>query len=91
MGCIDKMPYEVLLRNASFSECREYQKKNYSELFTVKPGHKIFDVHIIGIPPVYIALDGEDIIFPYTNPCHGTFLLKVTDPKEAVKIRGSKK
>lgn len=87
MGCIEKMPYEVLLRNASFAECREYQKKHYSERYEVKPGHKIFDVHIIGVPPVYIALDGDDVIFPYTKPCHGTFLLKIKSPEEAAKIR----
>lgn len=87
MGCIEKMHYEVILRNASFDECRKYQKDHYTEIYTVKPGHKIFDVHIIGIPPVYIALDGEDLIFPYTKPCHGTFLLKINSPEEAAKIR----
>lgn len=87
MGCIEKLPYEVLLRNAGFGECMAYQKKNYSELYEVKPGHKIFDVYIIGIPPVYIAVDGEDVIFPYTKPCHGTFLLKIKSPEEAAKLR----
>lgn len=87
MGCIEKTPYEIILRNAGFDECRKYQKDHFSEIYTVKPGHKIFDVHIIGIPPVYIALDGDDIIFPYTKPCHGTFLLKVNSPEEAAKIR----
>jgi len=27
------------------------------------------------------------IIFPYTKPCYGTFLMKVEDPEEAEKIR----
>lgn len=89
MGCIEKMPYEVILRNASFDECRDYQKKNYKELYPVKPGHKIFDVHIIGIPPVYIALDGDYVIFPFTKPCHGTFLLKINSPEEAANTRKS--
>ena len=87
MGCLDKLPYEVILRNASFSECREYLKKNYKEVYTVSPGYKIFDVHIIGVPPVTIALDDDIVIFPYTKPCHGTFLVKVSSEEESVKIR----
>ncbi|WFN37537.1 DUF1894 domain-containing protein [Methanomicrobium antiquum] len=87
MGCLDKLPYEVILRNVSFSECREYLKKNYKEVYTVSPGYKIFDVHIIGVPPVTIALDDDIVIFPYTKPCHGTFLVKVSSEEESVKIR----
>ena len=87
MGCLDRLPYEVILRNSSFSECREYIRKNYREIYTVSPGFKIFDVHIIGVPPVTLALDGNIVIFPFTKPCHGTFLVKVESEEEAVKLR----
>ena len=91
MGCLDKLPYEVILKNSSFIECRDYLKKNYSEIYTVSPGYKIFDVHIIGVPPVTVALDGNIIIFPFTKPCHGTFLVKVDSEEEAIRLRkGSK-
>jgi len=91
MGCLEKLPYEVILRNSSFSECREYLKKNFSEIYTVSPGYKIFDVHIIGVPPVTVALDGNIVIFPFTKPCHGTFLVKVESEEESLRLRKSSK
>jgi hypothetical protein len=32
---------------------------------------------LIGKPPIPIAYDGEYVIFPYTKPCYGSFVLKV--------------
>ncbi|MBQ3719063.1 MAG: DUF1894 domain-containing protein [Methanomicrobium sp.] len=87
MGCLDKLPYEIILRHTSFAECREYLKKNFRELYTVAPGYKIFDVHIIGVPPISLAIEGNTIIFPFTKPCHGTFLVSVEDEEEATRIR----
>ena len=87
MGCLDKLPYEIILRHTSFTECREYLKKNFKEIYTVPPGYKIFDVHIIGVPPVSLAIEGNTIIFPFTKPCHGTFLVSVDDEEEATRIR----
>jgi len=93
MGCIESMKYEIILRDASFKECRDYIRSNYKEYVDVDPGFKIFDKHIIGIPPISIGFDGDVIIFPFTKPCYGTFLMKIEDPDEAVRIRqyGAKK
>ncbi|HUW85601.1 MAG TPA: DUF1894 domain-containing protein, partial [Methanoregula sp.] len=44
-----------------------------------------------GIPPIAIGLEGDFIIFPYTKPCHGTFLLRVEDTVEAARLRAAKK
>lgn len=90
MGCVESLPYEVILRGSSFKECREYVKEHFKEFINVKPGFKIFDTHIIGIPPIAIGLDGDFVIFPYTKPCHGTFLLRVEDPEEAKRLRARK-
>jgi hypothetical protein len=30
------------------------------------------------------------VYFPYTKPCHGTFLLRVDDANEASRLRGMK-
>lgn len=87
MGCIESMKYEILLRDASFRECRDYIRGNYKEYVDVDPGFKIFDKHIIGIPPISIGFDGDVIIFPFTKPCYGTFLMKIEDPDEAARIR----
>ena len=91
MGCVESMNYEILLRDGSFKECREYIRKHFPESIEVQPGFKIFDVHIIGIPPIAVGLEGDFVIFPYTKPCHGTFLLRVNDPDEAKRLRALKK
>ena len=87
MGCIESMKYEIILRDASFKECRDYIRANYKEYVDVDPGFKIFDKHIIGVPPISIGFDGDVIIFPFTKPCYGTFLMKIEDPDEAARIR----
>jgi hypothetical protein len=81
------MKYEIILRDASFKECRDYIRANFREYVDVDPGFKIFDKHIIGVPPISIGFDGDVIIFPFTKPCYGTFLMKVEDPDEAARIR----
>jgi hypothetical protein len=91
MGCVESMNYEILMRNGSFKECREYIRQHFSEYIDVQPGFKIFDIHTIGVPPIAIGLDRDFIIFPYTKPCHGTFLLRVEDTAEAARLRAMKK
>lgn len=89
MGCIENLKYEMILPlGASFKECREYVEKNYREFWYVDPGYKLFDEYIIGLPPIALGIeDGKKLIFPYTKPCHGTYLLAVEDADEAARVR----
>jgi hypothetical protein len=91
MGCVESMDYEIVLRDATFKESREYIKKNYAEFRDVEPGFKVFDTHVIGLPPIAIGLEGDFVIFPFTKPCHGTFLLRVEDKEEAARLRARKR
>lgn len=91
MGCVESMNYEIVLRDASFRESRDYIKANYNEFIDVEPGFKIFDVYVIGLPPITIGLEGDFVIFPFTKPCHGTFLLRVEGKEEAARLRARKK
>lgn len=91
MGCIESLPYEIILRGSSFKESREYIHRHFKEYRDVQPGFKVFDTHIIGIPPIAIGLDGDFVIFPFTKPCHGTFLLRIENPVEAARLRALKK
>jgi hypothetical protein len=91
MGCVESMNYEILLRDGSFKECRDYIKQHFAEFIEVLPGFKLLDIALIGVPPVAIGLDRDFIIFPYTKPCHGTFLLRVEDTAEAARLRALKK
>ena len=87
MGCVEQLNYEILLSKARFKECSKFISSNYDEYYKIQPGHRMMDVFIIGVPPIYVAVDGDNIIFPYTKPCHGTFVLKISSPEEVKKIK----
>ncbi len=84
------MNYEILLPNSSFKECAEYIKKNFKEIYYVDAGFKIFDSYLIGVPPIPIAVDGNDVILPYVKPCHGSFVLRIPGKEEAERMRKGK-
>ena len=91
MGCLEALKPEILLSQASFKEAREYITKHVREYHEVEPGYKIFDVHIIGVAPLYVGVEGEHLIFPYTKPCHGTFVVKVPSGEEIERLRARKR
>lgn len=90
MGCLESLPYEVLLSKISFKEAREFLAR-YPEKYDVEPGYKMFDIHIVGIPPIRVAVDGDSLLFPFTKPCHGTFLIRVPQAdEEIIRLRSRK-
>ena len=90
MGCIELMGYEILLSNISFKEGREFIKSNFKDIYEVEPGYKLFDVYLIGVPPILIGVEDESVIFPYVKPCRGTFVLKMKGEKEIELLRRNK-
>ncbi len=95
MSCIEQMKYEILLERISFKESREYIEKNSDEVYYVPPGYKIFkDYYIIGIPPIAVGTKGNALIFPFTKPCHGSFVLSIENEdsiKEINRLRETEK
>ncbi|HIH39958.1 MAG TPA: DUF1894 domain-containing protein [Halobacteria archaeon] len=87
MSCIEKMDHEILLANSSFKEAKEFIKKNFKEVYYVDPGYKLFDIYMIGISDIPIAVDEDYLVFPYTKPCHGTFVLKIKGDEELSKLK----
>jgi len=88
MGCIENLNYEMILPlGASFRECREYVENNFLEFWYVDPGYRLFDEYIVGLPPIALGIDSTKIVFPYTKPCHGTYLLAIEDADEAARVR----
>jgi len=87
MGCIELMDYKVLLSNISFKEGREFIKGNFKEVYEIEPGYKLFDVYLIGVPPIFVGVEDGNVIFPYVKPCHGTFVLKIEDEEEIDRLR----
>ncbi|HWQ65294.1 MAG TPA: DUF1894 domain-containing protein [Methanospirillum sp.] len=91
MGCLESLPYEVIMAKISFKEARELLAR-YPEKYDVEPGYKIFEVRIIGVPPIRVAIDGDAVLFPFTKPCHGTFLLRVPQADEEIaRLRARKR
>lgn len=84
------MKYEILLSRCSFKEAREYIKKNFGDVVEVPPGYGIFNVHLIGVPPLLVGIDGDKVVFPYTKPCHGTFVMKIEGKEEIAKLRAKR-
>lgn len=87
MSCIEQMKYTILLQRISFKEAREYIEKNSEEVYYVSPGYKIFkDYYIIGVPPIAVGVKGNALIFPYTKPCHGSFVLSIENEDSIKEI-----
>jgi hypothetical protein len=95
MSCIEQMKYKIHLERTSFKDAREYIEKNSDEVFYVSPGYKIFkDYYIIGVPPIAVGAKGSSLIFTYTKPCYGSFVLSIDDEdsiKEINRLRESEK
>jgi hypothetical protein len=91
MSCIEQMKYEILMEKNTFKESREFIEKNSDEVYYVPPGYKIFNnYYIIGISPIAIGIKGYALIFTYTKPCYGTFVLSIDSEdsrKEIYRLR----
>ena len=81
------MDYEVVLSDISFKQGRDYIKANFEEVYEVKPGYKLFDIYLIGLPPILVGVTGDNIIFTYMKPCRGTFVLKIKGGEEIERLR----
>jgi hypothetical protein len=90
MGCIEELKYETVLSQVSFKECRDYVTEHFTERYEVEPGYRIFESYIIGLPPIFIGVEGDAVFFPYTKPCHGTFLLRIESTDEIGRLRAMK-
>jgi hypothetical protein len=81
------MKYKIHLERTSFKDAREYIEKNSDEVYYVSPGYKIFkDYYIIGIPPIAVGAKGNALIFTYTKPCYGTFVLSIENEDSIKEI-----
>ena len=85
------MNYEILAKNCSFKEARELIKSTCQERYEVPPGFKLLDKALIGIPPLLVGIKDEKLVYGYTKPCHGTFVVVVEDPDGVASVRKSGK
>jgi len=90
LSCIDEMKYEILLSQCSFKEAREYIRNKFKEVIEVPPGYRIFDTFLIGVPPLFVGVEGDDVIIPYTKPCYGTYVMRMEGGDEIKKLRAKR-
>ena len=92
MSCIEQMKYKLLLERVSFKQAKEYIEKNSDEVYYVDPGYKIFkDYYIIGVPPIPVGAKGDNLVFTYVKPCHGTFVMTIESKDEIQRLRDREK
>jgi hypothetical protein len=88
VSCVEQMKYKLYLERTSFKDAREYIERNSDEVYYVDPGYKIFkDYYVIGIPPVAMGVKGEEMLFTYVKPCHGTFVMAIKSEEEINRLR----
>ena len=75
------MNYEILAKNCSFKEAREIIRENSAEKYEVPPGFKLLEKPLLGVPPILVGVKDEKLVYGYTKPCHGTFVVVVEDPE----------
>jgi hypothetical protein len=87
MGCIEQLKYELLLERTSFKEAREFIEKYSDEVYYVEPGYRLLGEYMIGVPPLAVGVKGDEVIFTYVKPCHGTFVMAVESEEEIERLR----
>ncbi|CAD6492755.1 MAG: hypothetical protein AEth_00479 [Candidatus Argoarchaeum ethanivorans] len=85
--CVEELDYEILLSRTTFAECSKLIQKRCREIYFVAPGYKIFNIYLIGIPPLPIGIEGDHILIAYIKPCHGAFTLRIPGGGEIERIR----
>ena len=84
MVCLSGYDYEVLLKNTTLKECENFIMENSEEVYLVPGGYKVRELMLMGkVAPVGFL--GDDIIFQFTKPCFGFFVIKLKDEIEETK------
>jgi len=85
MACINEVPHEILLSGATLGQCEAFIRKNSDEVYHVSGGYKICGVPLMGSRPIPIGVKGSELLFLYTKPCFGLFVLKIKDADDEIK------
>ncbi len=93
MPCLNDYDYEVLLQHITYAQAEEFIRGKYWEIYYFEPGYRVLGLRLLGdtAVPVAVESDSDDtLVFPYTKPCMGTFVLRFAGvPEEVQRIRSS--
>ncbi len=93
MTCLNDYEYTVLLQHITYGEAEAFIREKYWETYYFEPGFRVLGLRLLGETAVPVAVeDGRDdtLVFPYTKPCMGTFVLRFPNvPDEVKRVRSS--
>jgi|GEM_PF-341071 len=84
MVCLSEYDYEVLLKNTTIKECESFIIKNSEEVYLVPGGYKVKELLLMGTA-ASVGFSGNDIIFQFTKPCFGLFVVKLKNETEEIE------
>jgi hypothetical protein len=93
MPCLNDYDYEVLLQHITYGQAEQFIREKYWEIYYFEPGYRVLGLRVLGDTAVPVAVEGnsdDTLVFPYTKPCMGTFVLRFAGvPEEVQRIRSS--
>ncbi|MGA9138761.1 MAG: DUF1894 domain-containing protein [Methanocella sp.] len=93
MPCLNDYDYEVLLQHITYAQAEDFIREKYWEVYYFEPGYRVLGLRLLGDTAVPVAVEAESddtLVFPYTKPCMGTFVLRFGGVADEVKrIRSS--
>jgi hypothetical protein len=84
MVCLSEYNYEILLKNTTLKECEKFIMKNSENVYLVPGGYKVKELMLMGTASP-VGVSGSDIIFQFTKPCFGLFVIKLKNETEEIK------
>jgi hypothetical protein len=84
MVCLTEFDHEILLKNTTLKECQEFIKEHAEDVYLVPGGCKIRGFILLGAA-VPVGFSRDDILFQFTKPCFGFFVIKLKNEAEEVK------
>ncbi|MBN2110101.1 MAG: DUF1894 domain-containing protein [Methanosarcinaceae archaeon] len=84
MACINDLPYDILLKGGSPSQCESLIRERSDELYHVPGGYAIRGVPLKG-DSIPVGVKGDEIFFQYIKPCFGLFVLRLPDAGDEIE------
>ncbi len=84
MACLREYKYEILLKNTTLKDCEDYIKEHSEEVYLAPGGYKVKGLTLLGTTAP-VGFSGNDIIFRFTKPCFGFFVIRLQNEGEEIK------
>jgi hypothetical protein len=93
MTCLNDYEYEVLLQHITYEQAERFIREKYWETYYFEPGFRVLGLRLLSSIAVPVAVENgtdDTLVFPYTKPCMGTFVLRFAGvPDEVKRVRSS--